>query len=98
MERDSHKKVYDPIHGFIRFDDNEKMLIDSFAFQRLHYIHQLGGAYLVFPGATHSRFEHSLGVMELSSRIYEKICEYSCLAERTKLFRYKHSIKSLCLV
>lgn len=77
MERDSHKKVYDPIHGFIRFDDNEKMLIDSFAFQRLHYIHQLGGAYLVFPGATHSRFEHSLGVMELSSRIYERICKES---------------------
>lgn len=69
------KKVYDPIHGFIRFDENEKILIDSFVFQRMRNIHQLGAAYLVFPGATHSRFEHSLGVMELSSKIYEKICD-----------------------
>ncbi|MEI6242599.1 MAG: HD domain-containing protein [Chlamydiota bacterium] len=70
----SEKKIYDPIHGFIRFDEFEKDLIDSLPFQRLHYIHQLGIAYLVYPGATHSRFEHSLGVMELSSQIYDKIC------------------------
>lgn len=71
----SHKKTYDPVHGFIRFDDDEKILIDSFPFQRLHYIHQMGNSYLVFPGATHTRFEHSLGVMELSSRIYQKLCK-----------------------
>jgi len=69
------KKIYDPIHGFIKFDDNEKQLINSFPFQRLHYIHQLGGAYLVFPGAVHSRFEHSLGVMDIATRVYDKICE-----------------------
>lgn len=70
----AEKKIYDSVHGFIRFDDCEKELIGSFPFQRLHYIHQLGIAYLVYPGATHTRFEHSLGVMELASRIFHNIC------------------------
>lgn len=67
-------KIYDPVHGFIHFDEDEKQLINSYVFQRLRNIRQLGGASFVFPGAVHSRLEHSLGVMELSSRIYKKIC------------------------
>ncbi len=69
------KKIYDSVHGFIPFDEFEKDLIDSLPFQRLHYIHQLGIAYLVYPGATHTRFEHSLGVMALATLIFEKICK-----------------------
>lgn len=69
------KKIYDPVHGFISFDEFEKELIDSIPFQRLHYIHQLGVAYLVYPGATHTRFEHSLGVMALASLMFDKICK-----------------------
>lgn len=68
------KKIYDSVHGFIPFDEFEKELIDSIPFQRLHYIHQLGIAYLVYPGATHTRFEHSLGVMMLASLMFDKIC------------------------
>lgn len=71
----SDKKIYDSVHGFISFDEFEKELIDSLPFQRLHYIHQLGIAYLVYPGATHTRFEHSLGVMTLSTLMFEKICK-----------------------
>src|SRR3989344_4684564 len=71
----SKKKIYDAVHGFIPFDEFEKELIDSLPFQRLHYIRQLGIAYLVYPGATHTRFEHSLGVMHLASLIFEKICK-----------------------
>jgi hypothetical protein len=71
----SDKKVYDSVHGFIPFDEFEKELIDSIPFQRLHYIHQLGIAYLVYPGATHTRFEHSLGVMMLASLMFDKICK-----------------------
>ena len=63
-------KICDPVHGFIRFGVLEQKLIDSIPFQRLRYIHQMGTAYLVYPGATHTRFEHSLGVMELAGRIY----------------------------
>ena len=69
------KKIYDSVHGFIPFDEYEKELIDSLPFQRLHYIHQLGIAYLVYPGATHTRFEHSLGVMALATLMFEKICK-----------------------
>ena len=71
----SEKKVYDSVHGFILFDEFEKELIDSFPFQRLHYIHQLGIAYLVYPGATHTRFEHSLGVMALATLMFDKVCK-----------------------
>lgn len=71
----SDKKIYDSVHGFIPFDEFEKELIDSVPFQRLHYIHQLGAAYLVYPGATHTRFEHSLGVMALATQMFEKICK-----------------------
>ena len=46
-------------------------LLDSRPFQKLRNIHQLALTYLVYPGATHKRFEHSLGVMELASRIYD---------------------------
>lgn len=61
------------MHGFIRFDELENKLITSVPFQRLYHIHQLGAAFLVYPGATHKRYEHSLGVMELASRIYDQI-------------------------
>lgn len=71
----SDKKIYDSVHGFIPFDEFEKELIDSLPFQRLHYIHQLGIAYLVYPGATHTRFEHSLGVMTLATQMFDKICK-----------------------
>jgi len=71
----AEKKIYDSVHGFICYDEDERELINSLPFQRLHYIHQLGIAFLVYPGATHSRFEHSLGVMELASRIFDKICK-----------------------
>jgi len=71
----SDKKIYDAVHGFIPFDEFEKELIDTLAFQRLHYIHQLGIAYLVYPGATHTRFEHSLGVMHLATLMFDKICK-----------------------
>lgn len=67
------QKIYDAVHGFIRFNDIERMLIDSEPFQRLHHIHQLGIAYIVYPGATHTRFEHSLGAMELATCIFERI-------------------------
>jgi len=66
-------KICDPIHGFIRFNEIERKLINSPPFQRLRYIHQMGCAYLIYPGATHKRFEHSIGTMELVTRIYDNI-------------------------
>ena len=67
------KEIRDPVHVFIRIDETERAIIDSHLFQRLRNIHQLAMTYLVYPGATHRRFEHSLGVMELAGRIYDII-------------------------
>lgn len=69
-------RIFDPLHHFIRFDELEKEIIDSVPFQRLHDIHQLGATFLVYPGATHKRFAHSLGVMQIATRIYETLCKF----------------------
>lgn len=61
----------DPIHVFVRLDSHEREVLNSRAFQRLRHIHQLALTYLVYPGATHKRFEHSLGVMELAGRAFD---------------------------
>ncbi len=66
-------EIRDPIHVFIRFDDDERRVIDSRPFQRLRHIHQLAMTYLVYPGASHKRFEHSLGVMELAGKVYDVV-------------------------
>lgn len=60
----------DPIHGFIQFNEVECDIINSNAFQRLRRIRQLALTDYVYPGASHSRFEHSLGVMHLATRIF----------------------------
>ena len=64
-------EIRDPVHGFITIDTPERAVLDSSPVQRLRYIHQLAMEYLVYPGATHKRFEHALGVMELASRVYD---------------------------
>lgn len=60
------KVIQDPINGPIKVDSNFLSIIDSPEFQRLRGIKQLGMCYLVFPGANHTRFEHSLGTMKLA--------------------------------
>ena len=72
MAKTRHE-VRDAIHGFILFDPIEKKLIDSEPMQRLRCIHQLAMTYQVYPGATHTRFEHSLGVMEFSGLIFDQL-------------------------
>lgn len=63
----------DPIHNFITLDRQERKLVDSEPFQRLRQIHQLALTYLVYPGASHKRFEHSLGVMHLAARVFDVV-------------------------
>ncbi|MGQ0772525.1 MAG: HD domain-containing protein [Nitrososphaerota archaeon] len=60
--------IVDPIHDFIRVYETELKIIDSPIFQRLRRIRQLSGAHLTYPGAQHSRFEHSLGVMHIAGQ------------------------------
>jgi HD superfamily phosphohydrolase len=63
----------DPIHTFVRITSSERAVLDSPPLQRLRSIHQLAMSYRVYPGATHRRFEHSLGVMETATRIFDRI-------------------------
>jgi len=66
-------KTRDPAYGFIEFNEWEKNIINHPAFQRLRRIRQLGLTDMVYPGAMHTRFEHSLGVMHLATKMYDSI-------------------------
>jgi len=66
-------EIRDAIHVFARLDSDERRVLDSRPFQRLRHIHQLALTHLIYPGATHKRFEHSLGVMELAERAFRVI-------------------------
>ena len=68
-------EVRDPIHGLIEYDELEERVINSRAMQRLRGIHQLAMAYLVYPGAVHTRFDHSLGVMHVAGEMAESLNE-----------------------
>ena len=63
------KSIKDPVHGYIQVDSTLLPLLDTPQVQRLRYIRQLGFSYLVYPGAHHTRFEHSLGTMHLANAL-----------------------------
>jgi|SRR5580704_1792746 HD superfamily phosphohydrolase len=67
--------IRDPVHGFIKLNKTEMAIVASRPFQRLRYIRQLALTNLVYPGAEHSRFAHSLGVMNFATRIYDTLLE-----------------------
>uniref|UniRef100_H0VBB6 Deoxynucleoside triphosphate triphosphohydrolase SAMHD1 n=1 Tax=Cavia porcellus TaxID=10141 RepID=H0VBB6_CAVPO len=69
------KVINDPIHGHIELHPLLIRIIDTPQFQRLRYIKQLGGGYYVFPGASHNRFEHSLGVGYLAGCLVRELCD-----------------------
>ena len=60
------------------------MVLNSRPFQRLRHIHQLALTYLVYPGATHKRFEHSLGVMELASRVFDVVVNQANISDKIR--------------
>ncbi len=64
-------EIKDPVHGYVYITEEEKEVIDSFPCQRLHRLRQLAGSEYVYPGANHTRFEHSLGVMYLVGKVLE---------------------------
>lgn len=93
--RKSHYKmknsriICDKIHQFIKFDDwIFKNIIDNHYFQRMRNISQLGVCHYVYPGATHSRFEHSLGVGHLASQYFTLLSNESNMSPyHGELFR-----------
>ncbi len=64
-------EIKDPVYGYVYITEQEKEVIDSYPVQRLRRLRQLAGAEYVYPGANHTRFEHSIGVMYLAGKVVE---------------------------
>ncbi len=79
MGGEAHKtyEIRCPVYGFVGLNDWEWQIISQPAYQRLRRIRQLAWTDYVFPGAMHTRFEHSLGVMHMASMLYDGIVERS---------------------
>ena len=69
------KAIRDPVWGYIHVPDPVLALVDTEDFQRLRNITQLGYVHLVYPGARHSRFEHSLGVYHLAKQFLIRLLD-----------------------
>ncbi|XP_015578616.1 deoxynucleoside triphosphate triphosphohydrolase SAMHD1 homolog isoform X1 [Ricinus communis] len=76
QDRRFSKQIRDNVHGYIYLDPLFLKFVDTEQFQRLRDLKQLGLTYLVYPGAVHSRFEHSLGVYWLASEAVQRIKIY----------------------
>jgi HD superfamily phosphohydrolase len=71
--------IRDPLWNNIRVDPTAGRLLDTGVVQRLRYVRQLGLAHLVYPGATHSRFEHALGAYHLARRTLARLGDEAAL-------------------
>jgi hypothetical protein len=82
MAIQTNHELRDPVHGMVLLTDQELKIVDTKAFQRLRRIKQLAMADLVYPGALHTRLEHSLGTLHSAHRILtrldqlERLCEH----------------------
>ncbi len=63
----------DPVHGDVYLSDEEMAVLDTREMQRLRGVKQLGTAYLVYPGAVHTRFDHLIGALHVTSKVIESI-------------------------
>jgi len=91
----------DPLYGFIVLDELERRLVDSPPFQRLRRILELGPTYLVFPSGCHSRFEHSLGTLEVATRLFDHVAGKpggTALGEGAGLFENRRAFRLAALL
>lgn len=103
--------IRDPVWNTIRMDAVAVAIMDTAAFQRLRYIRQLGLAHLVYPGATHTRFDHALGVYHLAVRALgilkagppvpdhvwrgERLIPYAALLHDIGHYAFSHALEEL---
>ena len=103
--------IRDPLWNTIRLDPTAIRIIDTAAFQRLRYIRQLGFAHLVYPGATHTRFDHAVGVYHLTVTALrllrergatppeawedEELVPYAALLHDIGHYAYSHALEEL---
>ncbi|MBA3460634.1 MAG: HD domain-containing protein [Deltaproteobacteria bacterium] len=85
----------DPVHGLIEFKGEDRPiadLLDTHAMQRLRRIKQMGFAWLVYPGAEHSRFGHALGAFHIAQRVTRRLELEPALARHVKVAALLHDI------
>src|SRR5208337_2922119 len=70
---DAAQELFVPVHGHIVLYPEEIAIINHPTFQRLRRVRQLGLAHMVFPGATHTRFEHSVGAVHVAQMIIDHV-------------------------
>ncbi len=85
-------EIRDPVHGFIYREPQEQEIVDSSTFQRLRKLKQLALANLVYPGANHTRFDHSLGAFHVAGRISQRLRLDSNEARLIRLAALLHDI------
>jgi HD superfamily phosphohydrolase len=73
IAKKNSKLINDPIHGYITMSGYHMEVIDTPQFQRLRDLKQLGSTYYTFPGASHNRFEHSIGVSHLAGTLMNRL-------------------------
>jgi HD superfamily phosphohydrolase len=89
-------EIRDPVHGSIHILDEEIPIIRDDFFQRLRNIKQLGFSEYVFPGATHTRFIHSIGVMNIASQAFDRL--FKARLQDKNFLRLKETFKLACLL
>lgn len=89
-------EIRDPVHGSIHILDEEIPIIRDDFFQRLRNIKQLGFSEFVFPGATHTRFIHSIGVMNIASNAFDRL--FKNKLQNKDFLRLKETFKLACLL
>jgi HD superfamily phosphohydrolase len=90
-------QIRDSLHGVIYISEAERSLIESQVFVRLRTIKQLGFADFAFPGATHTRFAHSLGAMHVASQIFDRIFDENSLSSHD-LARFRQIVRLAALL
>lgn len=92
------KEIRDPLHGIISLDDSEVQILDHPFLQRLRFIKQLDFMDFIFPGATHTRFLHSLGSFHLASLTFDQIFKKFFFRSQEKKKRLRTSFKLAALL
>ncbi|QDU85644.1 deoxyguanosinetriphosphate triphosphohydrolase-like protein [Planctomycetes bacterium Pla163] len=87
----------DPVHGDVLLTAEELALIDTPQFQRLRGVKQLGTAYLVFPSAVHTRFEHSIGTLHVTRQLIASVNRNFELDPRNHLRIADEEARVICL-
>lgn len=91
-------EVRDPVHGTIELNDAEVAVLDSAVYQRLRAIKQLGFSEFSFPGATHNRYIHSLGVSHVASQAFDSVFRQFQFSSNKARLRFRQMVRLAALL